>query len=300
MPYRAILAVVSGRVGDIGVLEAAHVIARHFQSHVDVLFVNEDPRSLPYLNAGVAPGFVGSLVATAESKVRSSREKAHSIFTHWVQSAGLCMRDREQLGPPSALLTASWIEKAGNGEQIGRQGRFADLIVMEQPVGSHETNDGVLFNKGVESALMATGRPILFVPTAVTRLPPPETWVAMIAWNGSAEATRAVSNAVPLLVAAKVVKIFCGTESEKPSRCTSDDLRQFRRYLSLQVISADFQPSSVSSADAGRQILEEATKVDAELLVMGAFTHSRMREFILGGATKYVLTHAHIPVLMTH
>lgn len=300
MPYRAILAVVSGRVGDIGVLEAAHVIARHFQSHVDVLFVGEDPRSLPYLNAGVAPGFVGSLVATAESNVRSSREKAHSIFTHWVQSAGLCMRDREQLGPPSALLTTSWIEKAGNGEQIGRQGRFADLIVMEQPVGSHETNDGVLFNKAVESALMATGRPILFVPTEVTRLPPPETWVAMIAWNGSAEATRAVSNAVPLLVAAKVVKIFCGTESEKPSRCTSDDLRQFRRYLSLQVISADFQPSSVSSADAGRQILEEATKVDAELLVMGAFTHSRMREFILGGATKYVLTHAHIPVLMAH
>ena len=292
------MSVVDSRI--LEVLEAAHVVARHFQSHVDVLFVSEDPRSLPCLNAGVAPGFVGSLVATAESNVRSNREKAHYIFTHWAQSAGLCMRNREQLGPPSALLTTSWIEKAGGGEQIGLQGRFADLIVMERPAGSHDFTGGVLFNEAVESALMDSGRPVIFVPSEVTRLPPPETWAAMIAWNGSAEATRAVGNAIPLLVAAKMVKIFCGTEAEKPSRCSSDDMKQFQRYLSLQVISADFQPSSVTSADAGKRILTEAAKVDAELLVMGAFTHSRIREFILGGATKYVLTHAHIPVLMTH
>ncbi len=183
MPYRAMLAIVSGRDADIGVLEAAHVVARHFQSHVDVLFVSEEPRSLPYLNAGVAPAFVGSLVDTAESNVRRKREKAHYIFGHWSQSAGLCLRDRQQLGPPSALLTTSWIDRAGSGEQIGAQGRFADLIVMERPASSHDANDGLLFEGAVESALMDTGRPVLFVPAGVTRLPPPETWVALIAWT---------------------------------------------------------------------------------------------------------------------
>lgn len=300
MPYQAILAIVAGKEADIVVLEAAHAIARHFQSHIDVFFVGELPRPMPCLNAGVAPDFVAALVDNADTDVRMKRDAAHKTYSHWLRNTGICPRDHEKCGPASPLLTASWIEWAGSRKQIGLQGRYADLIVMERPASSPEASSGLFLGGDVESALFESARPVLFVPAEWGKAPPPEKWVALVAWNGSAEAARAVGYALPFLVAAKSVRVFCGMEKEKPSNGRSHDVTQFRRYLSLQVVHADPQQPTVKSSDAGKQILAEAVTSDAELIVMGAFTHSRVRELILGGATKYVLSHAHVPVLMAH
>lgn len=300
MSYQSILAVVTGRDGDRAVLEAANIIARHFQSHIDVCFFGELPHPIPCLQASVAPNFVGDLVKDADANVRLKRDAAHKTFRLWMSHASLCVRDYSDNGAPSPLLTASWLEWAGSHEQLGVQGRYADIIIMEKPSSSAATKSGLLLGGDIQCALFGSARPVLFVPEDWTSIPTLDNWMALVAWNGSAEAARAAGYALPFLSSAKAVRVFCGIEVEKPSICLSHASDQFRRYLSLQAIHASIRDSETHSAEAGKRILAEATACDAQLVVMGAFTHSRMREIVLGGATEYVLSHAHVPVLMAH
>lgn len=300
MTYQAILAVVTGKDGDMAVLEAAHSVARHFQAHIDVLFVGELPRPLPCLKGGVAPHFVATVVRDADAAVRLERDAAHRTFTLWMSRNGLCVRDCEHIGPTSALLTASWLEWAGSRKQIGVQGRYADLIVMVRPGSSVAASSGLMLGGDMESALLDSARPVLFVPADWTVFPHPSDWGALVAWNGSPQAARAVGYGLPFLVAAKSTTVFAGEEPDKPAGHGVKGLNQLRRYLSLHVVHAASRQRSIHSSDAGEAILAEATACDAELIIMGAFTHSRVRELILGGATQHVLTHAHVPVLMAH
>jgi nucleotide-binding universal stress UspA family protein len=300
MPYQAILAVVTGRDGDSAVLEAANIIARHFQSHIDVLFVGQLSHPIPCLNATVAPGFIGELVTNADADVRIRRDAAHKTFRLWMSRTALCNCDYNRVEQRSSLLTATWAEWAGNRREIGIRGRYADLIIMARPSSSLDAKSDLLLGGEAESALFESARPILFVPEEWTVFPTLENWTAMVAWNGSLEASRAVSYGLPFLTAAKSIKVFCGLEPEKSSTDFSQIADQFRRYLSLQAVHACFRDATISSMDAGKKILAEALACDAQLVVMGAFTRSRVRELILGGATEYVLFHARLPVLMAH
>lgn len=300
MSYQAILAVVTGRDGDKAVLEAANIIARHFQSHIDVCFFGELPHPIPCLQASVAPNFVADIVKDADANVRLKRDAAHKTFRLWMSRASLCARDYSDNGDASPLLTASWLEWAGSHDQLGVQGRYADIVIMEKPPSSAATKSGLLLGGDIQCALFESARPVLFVPADWTAFPTLDSWVTLVAWNGSAEAARAVGYGLPILSSARSVKVFCGMEAEKPSIGLSRAVDRFRRYLSLQAIHAAIREAEINSTDAGKSILAEAVACDAQLIVLGAFTHSRMREIVLGGATEHVLSHSHVPVLMAH
>ncbi len=304
MPFQAILAVVTGNDGDAAVLEAAHAVARHFRSHVDVFFVGELPRPLPCVNAGVAPDFVATVIKDANSAVRLKRDAAYNTFSRWMSRKGLRVRDYSQFGAQfgstSALLTTSWVEWAGSRKQIGVQARYADLIVMGRPASSPVASSGLMLGGDIESVLFDSARPVLFVPADLAVFPHPQDWAALVAWNGSEQAARAVGCGLPFLIAARSVTVLSAAEPDKSAEGGSPDLNQIRRYLSLQAIHAALRQATIRSRDVGKVILAEAAACEAELIIMGAFTHSRMRELILGGATQHVLSHAHVPVLMAH
>jgi nucleotide-binding universal stress UspA family protein len=166
-------------------------------------------------------------------------------------------------------------------------GRVSDLLVVARPQGQLAAPQRLT----LEAALMDTGRPLLIVPP---KAPAKIGSNVAIAWNGSTQASRAVAMAMDFLVTAQSVTILTAKENGADAR--PDELRD---YLAAHGIKAKIV-SVAAKGDAGKALLAAADKAGADLLVMGAYGHSRVRELVLGGVTKHVLQSTTIPALLAH
>lgn len=144
-------------------------------------------------------------------------------------------------------------------------------------------------NLTIEAALFESGRPILIVPHAA-----PAGKRVVVAWDGSAEASRAVASAMPLLRKADEVVILRAGEEAEPGARRGDLVA----YLAWNGIRADEKTLCPDSRSLGPALLAAAGEAKADLLVMGAYAHHRLRRLIFGGMTRYVLAATEIPVLM--
>ncbi len=161
-------------------------------------------------------------------------------------------------------------------------------------MGRLPTASGRPAAKMLNAALFDTGRPVLVTPPETPELV--GTKVA-IAWNGRTEATRAVAAALPFLQNAGKVVILT-TETDRTPSSVAMELAD---YLACHHIEADtWVFARRGDTPVAEALLRECTALNIDLLVMGAFSHSRMRELILGGVTRYVLAKAQIPILMAH
>ncbi len=171
--------------------------------------------------------------------------------------------------------------------------RTADLVVLPLP---GEDDIGILGGHAVETAILSVGRPVLLVPEK--GLPAGFPRKVLVAWNGSRESARALSDAVPMLARAKSVLVFSAGPAgdEGPLH----GAKSAARYLARHGIAAE--PLHATSADerVGDTILARAKKYGADLVVMGAYGRPRFAELVLGGATRAVLRGAGIAVLMSH
>lgn len=283
MSFEVLLSVLTGDEADQCVLDVARSVAKHFRSQIDVLHVSEDPHSLPYLDAGVSSSVIASMLAAVDAQIAARKAKANDTFSRWTKSADLQI-------PPR------WIERKGTEREISYQGRYADLIIVGRPADSAE-NLTALLSGVLEAALFGTPRPVLVVPPAFKMTLPVANGPIAIAWNGSVEADRAIGAAMPILQGASRVTVIVGEEAR---RKTDFSLHALTDYLARHGVEATVVTSKVEPNDAGRYILEEAKNAGASLLAMGAYTHSRLRQFVLGGVTRHVCAHADLPILMTH
>jgi len=186
-------------------------------------------------------------------------------------------------------LSFGWLDDAPQGEDfVGSYGRVFDVIVLSRP-GANET---FVHNRALYSGLFESGRPILLAPAA----PPPQIATnVLIAWNRSTEQARAISLAMPLLQKAKrvtVLTVIGGTEVPGPSA------EQLIHYLQRNGIAAEPMSVGLDGKNTGQTILAAAQSTGCDLLVKGAYTQSRLRQMIFGGATRHVLENAEIPVLL--
>lgn len=122
----------------------------------------------------------------------------------------------------------------------------------------------------------------------------------VIGWNGSMEAARAIHSALPFLQAASQVILYDGTTSRPDDNVEADMLLRPADYLRRHNVDVTIHPMPMPSQSAGEHLLKATRKHHADLLVMGAYSHSRLRERVLGGATRRVLEHAHLPLLIQH
>jgi nucleotide-binding universal stress UspA family protein len=172
---------------------------------------------------------------------------------------------------------------------IKSHGRLADLVVVARP-----DRDRNLGRNTLKAALFNTGRPVLVCPPAEV---PPEVLGERlaIAWNGSMEASRAVALALPLIQEAREIVVLDGGVGDHGA--TGEELM---RYLAIRGVGARCEPIHADD-NPGATILSAAAGVArADLLVMGAYGHSREHETIFGGATQYVVDHTMMPVVMVH
>jgi nucleotide-binding universal stress UspA family protein len=296
MTIRVVFAPLTGHKSDGSVLAAARGVAQRFGAHVDVVSLRADPRdAIPYLGEGISGALVEEFITRAESENTEQARKAHAEFDNWRDAAGLifaetsndaaAIRGMENEGP-----SCSWREVIGASDQTAAaSGRLADLIIAPRGDLSNTVENEVAF----ETALLYSGRPLLLAP------PTPQVEIGdriAIAWDGSAEAARAVGAALPFLKSADGVTAITVAEDDK----TESPVEELTRYLAWHGVQTDTRNVGLDSRTVGEAILGAALIEKADLLVMGAYSHNRFRELVFGGATRYILDEAAIPVLLTH
>jgi nucleotide-binding universal stress UspA family protein len=174
--------------------------------------------------------------------------------------------------------------------ELARLARHFDLTIIGQ---SRERNgDDALM---AESALFESGRPVLFVPRTQTRAPKLNRVV--VAWDGSRTAARALADAQPILEIASAIDVV----SISDPRLGYKELPGFNitRHLSRHGLNAELKRLPMSG-DVGETLLSYAADADADLLIMGAYGHSRLREIILGGTTRTIMQSMTVPIFMSH
>jgi nucleotide-binding universal stress UspA family protein len=194
-------------------------------------------------------------------------------------------------GTPAGSLSFGWLDEAPEGESfVGSYGRVFDITVLGRP----DANTIGLHNRAIESGLFESGRPILLSP------PTPPRSIAtniMIHWNCSTEQARATAASMPLLHQAErvtVLTVVGGQGVPGPSA------EQLLAHLQRNGIAAKLMSVPLNSRNTGEAILAAAQSQGCDLLVKGAYTQSRLRQMIFGGATSHILANAALPVLMAH
>jgi nucleotide-binding universal stress UspA family protein len=187
-----------------------------------------------------------------------------------------------------------WRASRGDAAQVVPvHGRYADLLILGQPSETDASGVEPVF---AERVLLEAGRPVLLVPYAGD-FPSVGTKV-LVAWNAGREATRALTDAIPILRAAVEVHVVSIGRKDAPQ--TELPAADIGVYLARHDINVTVAEQTASDVGVGNQLLSRAADLDADLIVMGAYGHSRMAELILGGATRTVLKSMTVPVLMSH
>jgi len=266
------------------VLDAALSLAKRVNSHIRAMFILPDPDvALSYV-----PEMIFAAGATRESIERETRQAvavAKARFDNW--------QTRNHV-PASAGVRldgcfATWSEQVGEIETvITRFGRISDLIVLQRFASS-----AIQAQRCFDAAVFGSGRPALIVPEKPAF---DMTDHIMIAWNGSLEASRAVLGAMPLLHLANRVSIFAAPKYDAEGVNPGD----LAEALSWHGIRAHAVACPANGYSTGAALINAATKQEATLIVMGAYTHSRLRQSFLGGVTKHLLGHSPIPLLICH
>ena len=291
MSFKHILVPLFGLDSDRTALDAALVVARAHQGHVQALHAVADPlKTTPLMvDVGVA---IAEVVAAAERHAEARSSQAKTAFDNWVRANSVALGERPELHP--AATTEFRAEKGQESELLARFGRLTDLIVMARPKSEQALD---LVAVAVEDALFSAGRPVLLIPSECTQahLDAMLNGPAIISWNGSIEAIRSISAALPLLRDRPRVRVINVQDSHAGVQSAADLVH----YLAWHGISASVGETAEGGSIA-EKLLAAARGAEAGLLVMGAYTHSRLKHLVLGGVTSHMIDAANIPVFMTH
>jgi nucleotide-binding universal stress UspA family protein len=281
MSMKTILVPMEPHEGMSAVLETALLLARKRGSYIEGFplrfgiseFVAVDP-------AGSIP---------LESYRQESQEEAaqaRRLFESFMQARGIPTSTGSTGG-----LSCGWLDDAPEGESfVGSYGRVFDITVLSRP----DANTIGLHNRAIESGLFESGRPILLSPPA----PPKDIGTnVMIHWNCSTEQARATAFAMPLLEQAQRVTVLTVSGGQAVPGPTAE---QLLKHLQRNGIPAKPMTVGLEGKNTGEAILRAAKAEGCDLLVKGAFTQSRLRQMIFGGATSHILAKAELPVLMAH
>ena len=277
MSYKTILVHFDHRPRSAERLGLACNLAGEFDAHVVALYAPGASRLPAYAEAEGGPTLRELLEERRKEVLREAERRFREIAQ---RSGGERAEWRASQSEPAAAIRLS--------------ARYADLVVAGQP---EEQDEGDL--RGLADELVfSAGRPVLFVPYA-GHFPELGKRV-LVAWDAGREAARAVTDALPLLQRAQTVEV-CAFDPEKGRRDHGQQPgADVGLFLSRHGVKVSVARQSGARYDVGSQILSRAADIGADLIVMGAYGHARVREMVLGGATRTLLEAMTVPVLMSH
>ncbi len=292
MSFKHVLVPLFGLDSDRTALDAAMAIARVHHAHVQALHAVADPlKTTPLMvDVGVA---IAEVVAAAERHAEARAAQAKATFDNWARSGQVTLN--AEPGLHSGATAEFRSEKGQESELLARFGRLTDLIVVARPKAEQALD---LVAVAVEDALFSAGRPVLLIPAecSAAHLEAMIKGPAIISWNGSIEAIRSISAARALLNGRPRVRVINVQDGHGGVQSAAELVH----YLAWQGVVASVGETSEMSGSIAERLLLAAREVDAGLLVMGAYTHSRLKHLVLGGVTSHMIDAANIPVFMTH
>jgi nucleotide-binding universal stress UspA family protein len=252
-------------------------VAETFEAHLLGVAFAYEPVVPGSVMGGIPPEFL-------ETQRAESEKSAQAAIARFEQAA-----KREGISYESRMLSAS---VAGASDQLARMGRRFDLVVLgqatrDQPTPEDLVDEGVLFD---------AGRPVILVPfIQKTGLKLDR---VMVCWDGGRAATRAIGDAMPFLEKAKQIEVVVvGAKPPKSDEVSGADLGQ---HLARHGVKVDVKRITSPDIDVASTILSYAADSSADMIVMGGYGHSRLREFVLGGVTREIFESMTVPVLMSH
>lgn len=288
MGYKSILTVVTSPAQAEAAIVAAASMALGFDAHLEVLALGVDQAQLGYAYIGSGAVLTEFSLERAEADARASADAAEKALA--------------ELDPTLRYSVETVVAEMGSlTALVGNAASFADLVVQTRPYGSGQ---GYQAEAVIEAALFEGRAPVLIVPetllgktNTLEKLANPRR--VLLAWNQSTEALAAAKRALPLLRHADLVDV---TVVDPPSRGPerSDPGGVLCQYLVRHGIKAQVSVLAKTMHKVSDVLARHALEEGCDLMVMGAYGHSRLREAVLGGATRAVLESSMIPVLMAH
>jgi len=247
----------------------AHLVGVHVQVSFDV----------PAFFDGTVP--TNDLYGAFEAAAKADQESAAAAFNKAIEGTELSSEWRVARGYPE--------------EELAVQARYADLLVVGQtePDAVTQTPSDL-----PEAIALSTGRPTLIVPHIGVRRPPGK--FVMLCWNASRESACAAAEALPVLEAAERVTVLIVDGHPSPAGHGAEPGADVASWLVRHGVKAMVQRDTAPDGDVGGAILSRAMDHDIDLIVMGLYGHSRLRELVLGGASRTLLASMTVPVFMAH
>lgn len=282
MDYRSILTVVTDPTRADAAITGAAAIAAAQDAHLDILALGVDRTQVGYSYIGSGAVVLQAAIDRAESDAKEVEAAARRALS-------------AQLPTLRWTVEAAFTQLGALTDLVAQRARFADLVILPRPYGAAQ---GPEAEAVVEAALFEGRAPVLVLPDAgAGRAATPRR--AVIAWNQSAEAMVAVRKALPLLKQADLVNIaVIDPPQHGPER--SDPGGMLCQMLVRHGVKAEVSVLARTLPRISDILARHVRDQNADLLVMGAYGHSRFREAILGGATRNMLEQAEVPVLMAH
>lgn len=274
MAYKDLIVLVDPADPKRGVLECAANLAVQHEAHLTGLYVGYDPLT-GFTESQMPP----DMVRMHQDNLARAEDQARQQFEEIARLAGISMEWR----------TASEAQLAA----LVLNARYSDLVMMS---GTASDSADLIAHRYADNVVMAAGRPVLLFPDAykwdkgLKRI--------MVAWDASRESSRALHDALPLLRRAEKVIVMEVTDRDDVTfRDAGSDVARHLARHDLDVESAHSMKTEMAIGD---QLLSAVVDHSADMLVAGAYSHSRLREYALGGVTRHLMTHLTVPMLFSH
>lgn len=278
MPYKDILVHVDGSANCATRIDLAISLAKTQNAHLIGLYVATNPE---------VPEFVQSLMGQQVQEVQARYQQeglaaAAKLWGERTDDSGLSVEWRFAEGDPV--------------EQLSLHGRYADLVVVGQHDGSINGDGGQI--DIADELVFELGRPVMVVPyTGHFKVLGQR---IMVAWNASRESTRAVGDSIPVLRDAKHVFVMAINPKGGHNGHGAMPGADIAQHLARHGVKAEAQHVFAEDVDVGNMLLSRAADENIDLIVMGCYGRSRLREIVLGGATRHMLKHMTVPVILSH
>jgi nucleotide-binding universal stress UspA family protein len=276
---REIVVFIDGRTETPGLLEFAGMLAQEHGARLISVFMQPEPTVTPAETFARGKGMRSTIEAHRAQLERIEAEH-RAQFEDVVRRHGI--------RPESEWRSLPYLSS-----EVGVHAYYADLVVIARPESASETAGPPGL---AESLVLSSGRPIIMFPplgtvSAVRRI--------LVAWNATRESIRAVADALPLLAKAEAVEVLVVDHQGHPAGHGPEPGADIARHLARHGAKVEVRRLSSGGKDVGQLLLSQATAFGADLLVMGAYGHSHLREWMFGGVTRTVLYEAGLPVLMS-
>ncbi|MBI1213036.1 MAG: hypothetical protein GC190_16355 [Alphaproteobacteria bacterium] len=289
---KSILVAAAGTSQTKTTIETAVAFARPFGAHIDCLRIHPDPAQLLARSAAADMG-TGMVVADMWQALREDDQKRSSemraAFDEVCKRANIAIADQ----PASTTsISAAWREETGDEiPTLIKRARFHDVVVVE-----HASGDGFVAGDG-GSLLIESGRPIIIsAPSAPKAFPR----TIVVAWKDRPEAARAMTAAMPLLEKADQIYVLSINEDGSEEAAMRESLQGVSDYLRWHGFNTESRYVDSGAKSGPDAMVAMLGDLKADALIMGGYGHSRLREFIVGGFTRRVLSGVNVPVFLFH